>query len=270
MIKKCIFCGKNYEVTRGCVLKKSKYCSPRCHDKYWLLKGNKSGKFMGNKLALGKEIRKTQSLSSIQKEMIFGTLLGDASIDLSRKGSKSLRFQHTEDQLEYLLFKEKILNNFIIREKPTFCKARMSKPINNIIVNSQASYTLATVVHQDFEEINSLFYKKINKKRIKIFKKELFNLVTPFSLLFWYIDDGSLSKNSIHLHTNNFSYKEHLMIQQFFKEKFGLTAKIQLIRNQDNFYLRFNKIDKEQLMKIFEQFKEQIPACVKYKFTFFN
>ena len=114
MIKQCISCHKDYEVTRGCVLKKSKYCSPKCHDQFWLKKGNKSGIFIGNKIARGREIKLTQTLTNLQRQFIIGTLLGDSSIDLSRKGSPSLRFQHTEKNLDYVLMKSEILKNFIV------------------------------------------------------------------------------------------------------------------------------------------------------------
>jgi len=268
MIKQCVFCQKEYEVTRGCVLKKSKYCSRECHKNYWLKKGNKSGKFVGNKIALGKIIKLTQKLSDLQRQFIIGTLLGDSSIGLSRKGSCSLCFQHTKKNLDYVLMKTEILKNFIVRDKPTFCKARESQSINGIVVKTKESYLNSTVTHQDFDEYNTLFYVRKENKRIKIFNDRLSDLITPISLLFWYMDDGTIGKNFINLSTNNFSYTDHLKIQQFFKEKFNLDPKIYFIKLQHNYYIRFNKEDVSKLMKIFEPLTHLIPPSMSYKFCF--
>jgi hypothetical protein len=270
MIKKCIFCNNDYEVTRGCLLKKSKYCSNECNKNYWLKIGNKSGKFMGNKIALGKKIKLTQTLSDFQRQFIIGTLLGDASIDLSRKGSASLRFQHTEKNLDYVLMKSKILKNFILREKPTFCAARESKPINGIRINTKVSYVNSTVTHQDLEEYNTLFYIRNGNKRVKIFQEKLSDMITPVSLLFWYMDDGTLSQNHnfINLSTNNFSYEENIRIQHMFKEKFKIDTQVYLIKNQGNYHIRFNKKDVLKFMSILQPLKEFIPPSMSYKFTF--
>ena len=277
MIKQCIFCKKDYEITskRGRSLKKSKYCSPKCHNDYWLKVGNKSGKFLGNKFALGKQIKLTQTLSDLQRQFVIGTLLGDASIDLTKKGSPQLKFQHTEANLDYVLLKSEIMKNFIVREKPTFCKGRTST-YDGRILHSNPSYVNSTVTHQDLEEFNNLFYIPKNGKRLKIFRDELSDMITPFSLLFWYMDDGTIGEGGkfhtvfINLFTNNFSYKENLKIQKMFTEKFGLNPSVYLNKKQNRYYIRFNKPDVLKLMPIFQSLKEYIPNSMSYKFTFLN
>ena len=271
MIKKCVFCNNDYEVTRGCVLKKRKYCSKVCHDNYWLKKGNKSGKFMGDKLAQGKTIKLTQTLSDFQKQFIVGTLLGDSNVGLSRKGSPNLRFQHTKKNFDYVLVKTEILKNFIILEKPTLYPPRESY-LNGVIVKTKASYTSQTVTHQDLKQYDTLFYTRIKDKRTKVFNEKLINLITPVSLIFWYMDDGTLSKNHnfINLSTNCFSYKDHLKILRLFNEKFNLKPKIYFIKIQKNYYTRFNKEDVSKLMSLFEPLKQYIPPSMFYKFTFLS
>jgi hypothetical protein len=275
MIKICVFCNKEYEVTRGCAIKKSKYCSPSCHHSFWLKKGNKSGKFLGNKLSLGKKIRENETLSNEQRQIVFGTLLGDASIDLSRAGSSSLRYQHSEKNLDYVLLKNKFLQNFIVREFPTLSKARICSKINDIDVISKASYTGSTVTHQDFNEIEKLFYIKTSNGRLKIFTQEIASHITILSILFWYMDDGTLSPHKkspsryfINLSTNNFSYEENILIQKMFLEKFNVPASIYLIKSQNRYYIRFNSDSADILMNLFSTFGKYIPASMNYKFTF--
>lgn len=276
MIKQCVFCKNNYEVTRGCVLKKSRYCSPKCHNDYWLKVGNKSGKFMGNKLALGKQIKLTQTLSDLQRQFVIGTLLGDACILLTKKGSPALNFQQTEANLDYVLLKSEIMKNFIIRENPTFCKGRNSLPYKGRIFHSKPSYSMRTVTHQDFEEFKNLFYITKDGKRLKIFSDKLSDMITPFSLLFWYMDDGTLGQGGkshtvfINLYTNNFSYKENLKIQRMFTEKFSLNPNVYFIKTQKKYYIRFSKSDVVKLMSIFQPLKQFIPNSLYYKFTFLN
>lgn len=229
---------------------------------------------MGNKLTLGKQIKLTQNLSVLQKELIIGGLLGDGTIGLTRKGSPSFIFQHTEKSLDYILLKKHLLKNFVIREKPTLCIGRISKPISGHIVYSRPSYKIGTVTHQDFEEFDKLFYTQKNGKRIKIFKRELSNMITPLSLLFWYMDDGSLGSGGlynspfINLYTNNFSLGEQKRMQTMFRKKFTLNPKIQLIKQQNNYYLRFGVADVSELMRIFKPLKRFIPPSMSYKFTF--
>jgi len=268
MIKKCIFCNSEYEVLRGCAIAKSKYCSKKCHDEYWLKKGNKSGKFVGNKISLGKEIKLTQKLTDLQRQVVYGTLLGDASLDFTRKGSCSLRYTHKEKSLDYVLLKNNILKNFIVRD-PLYIKPRTSKPINGRIVSSTACYIGKTVTHQDFNAMKDIFYKNINNKRIKIFTTEISNYLNDIGLIFWYMDDGSYTGyKNINLYTNNFSYDENISISNMLKEKFDIESKLYLAKLQNRYYIRINTLNTKKLMNIFYKIKEYIPPSMNYKFSF--
>jgi len=269
MIKKCIHCGNKYEVTRGCVIKKSKFCTPECHTKYWLIKNNKSGIFIGNKIARGDSIRKNEKLSDLQEKVVVGTLLGDASLDFTRKGSASLRFTHTEKSLDYVKLKLNLLKNFVVQEKPLYRKARECKPINGRIINSKASYLGKTVTHQDFDYMNTFFYKKVNNKNIKIFSQKTYDIVNDVSLIFWYMDDGCLTGyKNINLHTNNFSLKENKLIKKMFFKKFDIESKIYCVKCNKKYFLRINTENTKKLMKIFYKNRKYIPDSMLYKFIF--
>jgi len=270
MIKKCVFCGHDYSVSRGCVIKKRKYCSYLCKKNYWLKRGNKSGVFLGDKKVRGQEIRRTQSLSTIQKQVSYGTILGDATLSLTRKGSSSLVFEHTEKSLDYVLLKLNILKNLVIQEKPLYRKQRSSSVYKGRVFNSKASYKGKTVTHQDFDEMNNLFYKQRSGKRIKIFPKVFCKTLSVLSVLFWYMDDGCLAPQKyINLHTNNFSKEEHSLIVNTFRKRFGLNVKIYHIKTQGRNFIRINKEDTSALMMLFTEHREYIPQSMEYKFTFF-
>jgi len=264
MIKKCILCGKNYEVKRICNFRTSKLCSRECRIEYYLIRYNKSGDFTKRfKYRQGKIIRATMNLDNKQWQMCAGTLLGDASMDTTCTGSCNLRFQHCEKQLDYLEWKKTIINNFIVREKPTIC--------NPTGFSKKKSYLYQTVTHQDFTNFNNLFYIKKGKKREKIINPKILERLDIFGVLIWYLDDGCVApsakgRSAIRIHTNNFYKKEQKLLVNFFKHKYNITPKIYYLKSQDNYILSIGANDSEKLMKLFKPFLSQVPQCMHYKF----
>src|SRR3989338_7925016 len=129
-------------------------------------------------------------LSSTQKHILVGTLLGDGYLYRNRYGSCCLEIKHAEAQKDYVFWIYKNLSDFC----PSQPKQRRD--------NNQ--WKFMTSSNDDLKFLRQYFYP-LNKK------------IVPESLAVWYMDDGSLdfrpkSHYAFSLKTNSFSLEEcHLL-----------------------------------------------------------
>lgn len=136
-------------------------------------------------------------LSELQKQFIYGSLLGDMSIGMNKR-SKNARISliHCQKQEELFMKKVELLGEFMGNYKlyeGTLDK-RTGKKYPTFKGNSKA--------HEEFTKIYHLFYpegKKIITKEI------LDNITHPIALAYWFMDDGN-SKGTIA--TNGFIEQE--------------------------------------------------------------
>ena len=90
------------------------------------------------------------------------------------------------------------------------------------------------------------------KPKVYITRKFL-NLLTPTSLLFWYIDDGSMIKgsgNAIVLCTDFFSLSENKAIKIWLWQKFRVDSKLMQVKGgySDKIYIRI-RMNKENTIR---------------------
>lgn len=186
-------------------------------------------------------------LNKRQEQFIIGTLLGDGSLYLwGRYKNARLKIQHTEKDKEYVKFKHSILKNFVL--------GRIYREIkfNKKVKKDYSSLMFVTTTHPEFTTFHELFYRK----RKKIVNDKILNRLTPFGLAIWIMDDGYYNKKGkfIALYTMNFTYKEHLMIQNWFKKKYGISPKIDYHKQSNKYYLRFNSLDTQKLVNVIRPF----------------
>ena len=202
-------------------------------------------------------VRKNLKLTKTEEQLVVGGLLGDLSC---RKTSTSkyprLEGGHSQKQKNYLIWKTNLL-------KRLDCNIRKSK-INTYLYQSKSFKSL--------EKYYNFFYST----GTKTINREILNLLDDFGLLIWYLDDGHYFKRdkNINLYTNGFSYKEQLLIQTWFGEKYEFNPKIYETKDPKNypekswFYLHFNVEDSKKLISLFKKF--EVPNCMKYKLGFQN
>jgi len=147
-------------------------------------------------------------------EVINGTLLGDASIGVHL--NKYYHYSLTSKSKEFLEWASKIFSSFGI---PTYIT------LNNKITNV---YSLGFYINargiSELMKLREKWYTKVNGKTIKIVPKDL--ELTPTTLLFWYLGDGSLVRrrnDNIHvptivLATNGFLKEDVEFLQKKLKE----------------------------------------------------
>lgn len=130
--------------------------------------------------------------NDIQKQIIYGTLFGDAGIYWSTKDYYAYyRCEHAWGQITYLKAKLELLKPFSFSpyiDKPNFLKQ---------------DYQVGFSCHASefFADYRRLFYTRSvpNKSELQkdTIKPELWSRITPLSLAFWAMDDGKKTGSSL-------------------------------------------------------------------------
>jgi hypothetical protein len=202
------------------------------------------------------DLRNT-SFTPDQRSIVVGTLLGDGYLRPHGKIEKnySLCFAHGEKQIEYLEWMKDNLKPFTTSDIPY--KHKKTSLHNHATVHSYH-----TVCHPWLTELRKAFYPD-GKKTVSI---DWLNQVDELALAVWYMDDGSLNKRygTMTFCTNGFSYEEHLLIQQWFLDRWKLPVVIENRRN-NQYSIRVNASVAKHLREILRPY---IPPCMSYKVDF--
>ena len=76
---------------------------------------------------------------------------------------------------------------------------------------------------------------------------KILNEIDERGLAIWFMDDGSVYKNTVNIHSNSFSYDTHLKFVELFK-KFGIECNI--LKSRKYYYLKFDIINSEKFINI--------------------
>jgi len=201
-----------------------------------------------------------------QKQILFGSLLGDGCIRINEK-SDSARFSegHCDLQRGYLEWKQGILLPFskpIKRERKTLDDGRVA-----------LGYSFRTHFHPLFVEFYKMFY---DENGIKHYPDCFVDLINPLSLAVWYLDDGGLSvgksnKNGSYLISSSFSRESLEEIVEILNDKYDLNAECRerelnaiMIGNKDGFFnLIKNYIHDSMVYKISLNHRFSLPSISK-------
>lgn len=159
-----------------------------------------------------KLLNNDKGLSQYQKEMILGTLLGDSSADVTSTGRTRLSFIHSHKYLDYITLKRDVLNTIVGTD------IKYEEGTENDFGNGYYTFsTLSTFILTDL--VKDLY---VGKK--KTITRKYLDMLTPLSILYWFIDDGYITKDdqTIGLSTHGFSLEEQNIIIQYFIEKWGV------------------------------------------------
>lgn len=172
------------------------------------------------------------SFTEEEKEIIMGCLLGDAA--MRKKTNALLEINHSLKQRELVDFLYVKLKRFV----GTIPKERKGK-------GTRIAYRFTTKSLPCFTNIYNFFFR--NRK--KIIPKNL--RLTGITLAFWFMDDGSKSRKSVYLNTQEFSKKENFLL----KEKLANDLGIKVTLNKDKIYFRLRV--KQESMEKFKQLTEK-------------
>lgn len=201
-------------------------------------------------------------ISNEAEQVILGSILGDGTItkwnksENSRKNLNScLVINHTEPQLDYLLYKKSLLEKFGIRCQKVrklnkeVIDIKYSHSINGIEVKNNNRYTLSTRRAINFNKYRDLFYKEK-----KFINRYLYKL-SALGLAIWYMDDGFKHDTTYHLCTNCFSKKDIYLLQKILYHNFKLETTVDknnIIRIRSKSSKLFTSIIEEFVCKSME------------------
>lgn len=176
------------------------------------------------------------SLSQAQQSILIGSLLGDGTLRLA-KGKLNALFEvnHTVKQKLYVDWKYENFKPFVL----TGPKAREGN-------GTRIAYRFTTQSLPIFTSVYKRFYEN-NRKIIPTDLK-----LDPLALAVWFMDDGSKSRSSVYLNTQQFTIQDQVKLLNSLKKEFNLVGKLN--RDKQYFRIRITTESTKLLVRIIRSF----------------
>lgn len=156
-------------------------------------------------------------LSSIQKEMLVGLMLGDVSLKWNKSlTGASVQFEWGDKHMAYAFYVWHLLYPYCL-EVPRR-QVRINKHGNEVV-----TWCFQTVTHSAFLFLYDAFIIKGKKCIIPALNE----LISPISLAFWFMDDGGQQDYrgyGLQFHTQGFTESEVDLLCKILQDKFGLNC----------------------------------------------
>lgn len=171
----------------------------------------------------------TSEISSREKEILIGTILGDAHIAMLKTAAR-LEITHSEKQKEYVLWKHTEFKR-LTRAMPRLVKiedARYGK--------TYRQWRFATSAADWCTALHRIFYRE----RIKIVPENISDLLTSsLGLAVWFMDDGGRRNDSygLFLNTLSFTLPEHELLRACLRKNFSLETRVHWIQDGYRLYI---------------------------------
>lgn len=190
-------------------------------------------------------------ITTIQQEVLIGTLLGDGRLESrSKSGSARLRVHHSESQKDFLFWKYNLLVNLVTR-KPWQVTWTGKQTGNRYTAWFFHTKTLSTL-----RDLHRLFYPA-GKKMVPI---NIGNLLTPRALAVWFMDDGCMAPSSAILNTQCFSRADQEYLRKWFRDCLGIETKFN--KGRATYRLSMNRDNARELSDLIAPY---VPNCMQYK-----
>lgn len=211
------------------------------------------------------------ALSKEQRDLVVGTLLGDANLQTETQG-RSWRYRaiHSADQKAYLDHKFEIMKEYCSMEKPM--------PNNTLDKRTKKVYErfyFTTKTHSSLRFFGNMFYtyNKQARKMVKDVPVRIEKFLTPAAVAYWYMDDGSLKwpekSNAMRICTENFSNDGVFRLQKALKNLYNiqttLTEKNKIVEGKKVLVGLRISINEEQSAAFHELIQPHLVDCMKYK-----
>lgn len=168
------------------------------------------------------------ALTEEQREVLYGSLLGDMSISINWKNARPSISQGGQ-QKEYFLHKCHIFQNLIGQPSTNDRYDKRTKKWYH-------KYTVKFLAHPFYTQL----YHQLYINGTKTITQEWLNQLTDRSLAYWFMDDGC---NCGTLATNCFSVEECKLVQKWLYNKYGIETTLPMQgkhRDQPVIYIRVN------------------------------
>jgi hypothetical protein len=197
----------------------------------------------------------TEEISSREKEISIGTILGDAHIAMLKTAAR-LEITHSEKQKEYVLWKHTEFGRF------TSSEPRLVKIEDARYGKTYRQWRFATRAESPWTVFHKMFYRD----RVKIIPENIGQLLTsPLTLAVWFMDDGGRRNDSygLFLNTLSFTLREHELLQRCLERNFSLETRVHWIQDGYRLYIP-SKCAKHFCELVYPQ---MIPS-MRYKLSF--
>lgn len=200
------------------------------------------------------EYKSSLKLTTLQREVLVGTLLGDASIPLKlRKPTYQVKFEQQIDKQEYVQHLYQIF-------EPLVGTPPKIRNIKGGGARDRQSIWFRTYGHSAFKFYYELFYRQnaFNDKRKKRVPKNIHQLLTPKALAYWYMDDGTLGGRDYRFSTQNFCLSDQKILQRAIRKNFDIQVNIHRDRHRYRLYVvsaseaKFVKLIKVHIHPVFD------------------
>jgi LAGLIDADG DNA endonuclease family len=182
------------------------------------------------------EYKEKLSLSEDQKAILTGLLLGDACLETQNAGrTYRLKIEQSVQHQAYVYHLYNLFADWVLTPP------RMRKVIS--AGHESGNLTFQTISHSAFRFYAHQFYDG-RQKRVPVL---IHRWLTPKSLAYWFMDDGSIkSKNSkaVIFNTQCFSTSEVTRLCEVIFSKFGLHATIRKQKEGCQIFISGNSYEK--------------------------
>ena len=194
--------------------------------------------------------RNSLEINDIQKQILFGTLMGDGNLQKQKVKSYTGRYNHSIKQLAYCEHLRQKLGHLCSDVK-----------FADVIGSNGKIYNTCYFIlknNLNLEYFYNIFYK--DKKRDVPLNLEL---LTPLAMAYWFMDDGTASGNcSISIATCSFSLEGLLRLKKYLKKTYDIDITI-----QKDFKIYF---EAKSARIFYTLTKDYIIPEMQYKFKFIN
>lgn len=179
--------------------------------------------------------KQSLKLNDEQREVLIGTLLGDASMSL-RKGKPhySVKFEQHSNKQSYVNHLYEIFEPFVgVPPSPRF-KNNDDSISGEKLENNIKSYWFRTYEHKSFIFYYNYFYKIKNGKKVKVVPKTIHKFLTARALAYWFMDDGNRTSDfrTYMLNTQGFEKHECLFLCNVLDQNFDIKSTIGKDKNK--------------------------------------
>jgi hypothetical protein len=194
-------------------------------------------------------------LSSTQKEIVYGLVLGDGYLQPTGAHNARLRVEHSEKQVAYAQWIFQQLENLFTR-KP--------QRLSRIHPKTQRTYSYVRLQSHSspwFGELRSVAYSNKTKNIASLVENYLH---TARTLAVWYMDDGYYyaKDKSAHIYLPKISVDELQRIVKVFVGRFGITPHTYCRPDRASCHLTFNGA---HLKKFVQLIQPHVIVSMRYK-----
>jgi hypothetical protein len=207
-----------------------------------------------SKARLTKYERSQLKLEPYLKQVLIGNILGDVHMRrFSENANVRIIFRQGSMNATYLMHLYNLFQEFVLI--PPSVSIVTDKKTGKV----RSNLSFSTLSLPCFNELYKSFYFE-NKKVIPIY---IADLLTPVSLAYWIMDDGTFTGSGLRLNTQSFSLEELNLLLKALDTNFSIKASINIYNKKKSQYTIY--ISKNQMFLIRDLIIEYMHPDMLYK-----